>query len=139
MADLPKPPQAGQRVLDWLLDHLMPWLAMSRLVAGRGITLSRSTGGTLIGATGSWAGLVVVAGHRWRDEDLLDDLSGSDSVITDNSTAEAKTWIKVVVTPGAEAVTYEDSPVFVAGNYPPDTEYYERALQAGPIHVTRFG
>lgn len=35
-------------VKDWLLNHLMPWLMSSRLVAGAGIKLERGSGGTLI-------------------------------------------------------------------------------------------
>lgn len=91
------------------------------------------------GGSVAWPGLVVIAGKRFYDADLRDDVSGSDIAITDNSTGGAKTWIKCVVTPLAEAVTYEDAPVFISGAYPPDTEYYERALQTVPIHIPRFG
>jgi len=85
MADLPKPPQSGNGVLDWLLGHLMPWLAMSRLVAGRGIELSRSTGGTLIGLGGSMSTTVDLRGQLFGPWDIAD----GQFIVVDVSTATA--------------------------------------------------
>lgn len=87
-----------------------------------------------------WPGVAYVGGRPFRDTDIApDEISGSDGIITDNSTGGAKTWIKVVVTPGSEAVTYEDSAVFVDGRFPEDTEYFLRENTLSDIHVTRFG
>lgn len=107
--------------------------------------VSRTTRGTFLrtrrfSSPPRWSGVVYLAGKPFRDGALApDEISGSDGAIVDNSTGGAKTWIKVCVNPYAEAVSYEDAPVFVSGRFPPDTEYYERAKTAGDIHVSRFG
>lgn len=101
MSDHLQAPVAGQSALGWLLNHLMPWLNYSRLVAGRGVKLERGAGGTLISATPTDAlpfvvtitdGLVVVrAGrHYWYDA-TTDDYT----VTTLDSTAGA--WASVTV------------------------------------------
>lgn len=118
--------------------------ASSQASVGPGMRLSHDPRGGLrivgSGGVGRWTGVVYVAGRPFRDTDMVpDEISGSDGTITDNSTAGAKTWIKVDVSPAAEVVSYEDAPVFVSGRFPEDTEYYERAKTAGDIHVTRFG
>jgi hypothetical protein len=90
----------------------------------------------MVADSASWPGIAYVNGKRFTDPAFgHSDLSGADGDIT----GSMNLWVKVVVTPGAETVEYVDSPAFVGGAFPSDTEYYEVQHQLCPISVTRFG
>jgi len=106
-----------------------------RNIRGRnGVKVTVRENALIIEGTGlgmDFSGIVYLAGQRFYDADSTDTTG---TIITDASTAAAKTWIKVDV--ANNTVTYQDGPAPIP--FPSGEEWYERAKTSGDIHITRF-